>query len=74
MGVTIIIKDGDPNSRGKSRTKMDRELKEKWGTTSFRHEGDADKARFLERKIKKHLGSDDSRVTAKLISAVSEND
>lgn len=72
MGITIIIKDGKP--KGKSRTKADRELMEKWGTTSFRHEGDVDKARFLERKIKKHFGSDDSRVTAKLISAVSEND
>ena len=53
MAVTIIIKDGDPNSRGKSRTKMDRELKEKWGTTSFRHEGDADKA-FAEADVVVH--------------------
>jgi len=68
MAVTIIIKDGKP--RGQSRTKMDRELQDKWGTTSFRNEEDADKAKFLERKLKKHFNADDSRVTAKLITDV----
>jgi len=72
MAVTIIIKDGKP--RGQSRTKIDRELQDKWGTTSFRNEGDADKAAFLERKIKKHFGADDSRVNAKLISDVLTDD
>ena len=72
MPVTIIIKDGKPN--GKSRTKMDRVLQDQWGTTSFRNEGDADKAAYLERKVKKHFGSDDSRVTAKLISDVLTDD
>jgi len=70
--VTIIIKDGKPN--GQSRTKMDRVLQDQWGTTSFRNEGDADKAAFLERKVKKHFGSDDSRVTAGLISSVLTDD
>ena len=68
MAVTIIIKDGKP--KGQSRTKMDRELQNQWGTTSFRNEEDADKAAFLERKIKKEFGADDSRVTAKLITDV----
>jgi hypothetical protein len=72
MAVTIIIKDGKP--RGQSRTKMDRELRDQWGTTSFRNEGDADKAAYLERKIKKHFGADDSRVTAKLITDVLTDD
>lgn len=69
MGITIIIKDGKP--KGRSRTRVDKEqLQEKWGTTSFRNEEDADKSAFLERKIKKHFGSDDSMVTAKLISDI----
>ncbi len=69
MGITVIIKDGKPN--GRSRTRIDKEqLQEKWGTTSFRNEEDGDKAAFLERKIKKIHGSDDSMVTAKLISDI----
>ena len=68
MGITIIIKDGKP--RGKTRTSMDREMRDQWGTTSFRNKEDADKAAFLERKIKKLHGADDSRVTGKLISNV----
>ena len=68
MGITIIIKDSKP--KGNNRTRTDRLIKEKWGTTSFRNSEDADKAAFLERKIKKHHGSDDSNVTAKLINEV----
>jgi hypothetical protein len=68
VGITIIIKDSVP--KGNNRTRTDRLLGEKWGTTSFRNEEDADKAKFLERKIKKYHGSDDSRVTAKLINQV----
>jgi len=68
MGITIIIKDGE--ARGKTRTRTDRELQEKWGTTSFKSEEDKDKAKYLERKIKKTHGSDDSRVTGQLINAV----
>jgi len=49
-------------------------LQDQWGTTSFRNEGDADKAAFLERKVKKHFGSDNSRVTAGLISSVLTDD
>ena len=68
MGITIIIKDGKP--RGRTRSRVDREIQDMWGTTSFRSEEDADKARFLERKIKKKHGADDSMVKAKLISDV----
>ena len=68
MGITIIIKDGKP--RGQSRSRTDRELQDNWGTTSFKDEGDADKAKYLERKIKKHYGKDDSSVTAGLINQV----
>ena len=68
MAITIIIKDDKP--KGLSRTKMDRKLQDRWGTTSFRNEEDADKAAFLERKIKKHHGADDSRVSARLITDV----
>ena len=68
MSITIIVKDGKP--RGKTRSSMDRVLKDTWGTTGFRNAEDADKARFLERKIKKKYNSDNSRVTAKMISDV----
>ena len=68
MGITIIVKDGKPS--GRSRTRDDREIREKWGTTSFRNREDRDKAEYLERKIKKHFGSDDSMVRAKDISRV----
>ena len=68
MGITIIIKDGKP--KGNSRTRTDRTLKDKWGTTSFRNEEDADKAAFLERKVKKYHGSDNSKITGKLINQV----
>ena len=68
MGITIIIKDGEPT--GRTRTRIDREIQDNWGTSSFRNEEDADKAKFLERKIKKKHGSDNSMVKAKLISSV----
>jgi len=68
MGITIIIKDGKP--KGRTRSSVDRTLQDTWGTTSYRNEEDADKAKFLERKIKKHFGADDSAVTAKLITDV----
>lgn len=68
MGITIIIKDG--KSKGQSRTRTDRKLGDKWGTTSFRNEEDADKAAYLERKIKKHYGKDNTSVTAGLIDQV----
>lgn len=68
MGITIIIKDGEP--KGNTRTRHDRVIRDKWGTTSFRNEEDGDKAAFLERKIKKVHGSDNSMVNAKLISGV----
>ncbi len=69
MGITIIVKDGEP--KGKSRSRIDREvLQDSWGTTSFRNEGDYDKAKYLERKIKKIHGADDSMVSAKMISDV----
>ena len=69
MGITIVIKDGKP--KGKTRTRIDKEvLGEKWGTTSFRTEEDADKASFLERKIKKHYGADNSMVSSRIINNV----
>jgi hypothetical protein len=68
MPITVIIKDTKP--KGRTRTGIDRVIKDAWGTSSFRNEEDADKAAFLERKIKKIHGSDDSMVKAKLISDV----
>ena len=62
----IIIKDSKP--KGRTRTSMDRDLQHSWGTSSFKSEEHRDKAEFLERKIKKQYGADDSRVTAKMIN------
>lgn len=67
MAITIIIKDKQPKG---GRTKSDRILQDNWGTTSFRNEEDADKAAYLERKIKKHHGADNSNVTGKLINKI----
>jgi len=66
--VTIIIKDGNP--KGTTRTGTENELNHTWGTSSFKDEGDKDKCAFIERKLKKHLGADNSRVTARLINQV----
>ena len=68
MPITVIIKDGKP--KGQTRSRVDRTLQDTWGATSFRNPEDADKAKFLERKIKKHFGADNSSVTAKLITDV----
>ncbi len=68
MGLTFIKRDRTP--RGRTRTNMDKELQDAWGTSSFRNEGDKDKAAFLERKIRKEHGFEKSRVTAKLITDV----
>ena len=65
MGITIIVKDGNP--KGRTRSTVDRDLQHCWGTTSFRNEEDADRTRFFERKIKKIYNADDSMVTARLI-------
>ena len=66
MAITIIVKDGKP--KGRTRTSTDKVLGHAWGTTGFRNAEDKDKAAFLERKLKKKYGCDNSRVTAKLIS------
>lgn len=69
MPITIIVKDGKPKGN-KTRSHVDKVLQDTWGTTSFRNGEDADKAAFLERKIKKIHGADDSMVSARLISNV----
>lgn len=66
--VDIIIKDSVP--KGRTRSGEDKILGRHWGTSSFRNEEDKDKARFLERKLKKQYGADTSRVTAKMIDSV----
>jgi len=68
MAITIIVKDSKP--RGKTRTSIDRELQDNgWGTT-FAREGDADKCEFVERKLKKNLGVDDSVVNASVLNRI----
>ncbi len=68
--VTIIIKDSKP--RGRTRTNTEKELNHEWGTSSFKDEGDKDKCAFIERKLKKHFGADDSMVTAKVINSLKD--
>lgn len=68
MAITIIVKDSQP--RGQTRTRIDRELRETWGSTSFQTEEDRDKCAFAERKLKERHGSDDNSVTAAVINRV----
>ena len=63
--VHIIIKDSKP--KGRTRSKTDEAMGHAWGTTSFRNAEDKDKAKFIERKLKKKHGADNSHVTAKMI-------
>ena len=69
MPVTIIVKDGQP--RGRTRTRIDREIRDAWGSTSFQSEEDRDKCDFVERKLKKQFGSDDNKISAAVINRVS---
>ena len=66
--VYIIVKDGKP--RGTTRSSTDRLLRDQWGTSSFKKEGDADKCAFLERKLKKAYGMDSSRVISGRINEI----
>ena len=68
MGITIIVKDTKP--KGRTRTSVDRQIQDSWGTTSFKSEGDRDKAQYLERKFKKKHGADTSSIIAKNINRV----
>ena len=68
MSITIIVKDSAP--KGRTRTSIDRQLGEGWGTSSFRSAEDHDKCAFVERKLKERLGADDSMVTAAVINRV----
>ena len=68
MPITIIVKDSQP--KGRTRTSIDEEIRESWGTTSFQSEEDRAKCAFIERKLKENLGSDDSRVRAATINKV----
>jgi hypothetical protein len=66
MAITIIVKDGKP--RGQTRSRLDREAIDRgWGST-FRNEEDADKCEFVERKLKKQLGADESHVPASVLN------
>jgi len=66
--MDIIVKDSNP--KGRTRTSTDKELRDTWGTTSFRNDEDRDKCAFIERKLKKELNTDDSRVNASYINQI----
>jgi hypothetical protein len=66
--MDIIIKDSNPT--GRSRTRDDERLrKEGWGS-SFTSDEARDKCAFVERKIKKETGSDNSAVRGHVIDLV----
>jgi hypothetical protein len=66
--VDIIIKDSKP--KGRTRISIDKELKDVGWGSSFRDAESADKAAFLERKLKKHYGMDDSMIGAKYFNEI----
>ncbi len=68
MGITITVKDAKP--KGRTRTSIDRQLRDDWGVSSFKNNGDKNKAEYLERKFKKRYGADSSSITAKNINKV----
>ncbi len=64
MPITIIVKDGKP--RGRTRTRVDRELCDAgWGSTFVNDEA-ADKCAFVERKFKERYNADNFMVPANL--------
>lgn len=66
--MDIIIKNSKPS--GSTRTKHDEQLrKEGWGS-SFVNEEAADKAAFIERKLKEKYGADHSFVRGENIEGV----
>lgn len=62
MGITIIVRDGKP--RGRTRSSLDREAIDRGWGSSFKDEAAKDKCEFIERKLKRNLGTDESVVTA----------
>ena len=64
--MDIIIKDGEP--RGKTRSKVDKELQDiGWGST-FKNEEAADKCKFVERQFKKQHNGDNVQVPAAIFN------
>ena len=59
-----------PTPKGRTRSKIDKMLKDEWGTTSFRNEGDKDKAGFVERKLRAEYGVSTNNVKARILSDV----
>ena len=68
MGLTIIVRDGKP--RGETRTSIDRKLVDAGWGSSFAKDGDSDKCAFVERKLKRELGADESQVPAAVINRI----
>jgi hypothetical protein len=70
MGLTIIVKDGKP--RGETRSSIDRKLVDAGWGSSFKDEAARDKCEFIERKLKKDLGADESQVPASIYNRMGE--
>ena len=70
MGLTIIVKDSKP--RGETRSSIDRKLIDAGWGSSFKNEAAKDKCEFVERKLKKNLGTDESQVPASVYNRMGE--
>lgn len=62
MSITIIVKDGKP--RGQTRSALEKKFIDAGWGSSFKDEAAKDKCEFVERKLKKELGVDESVVPA----------
>ena len=70
MPITIIVKDG--KSKGETRSSIDRKLVDAGWGSSFKDEAARDKCEFVERKLKKNLGTNDSQVPASVYNRMGE--
>lgn len=70
MPITIIVKDGKP--RGQTRSSLDKKLIDAGWGSSFKDEAARDKCEFVERKLKRALGTDESQVPAAVYNRMGE--
>ena len=70
MGLTIIVKDSKPH--GETRSSIDRKLVDAGWGSSFKNEVARDKCEFVERKLKKNLGTNESQVPASVYNRMGE--
>ena len=70
MPFIIIVRDEKP--KGETRSSLDRKLIDAGWGSSFKDEAAKDKCEFVERKLKKNLGTDESQVPASVYNRMGE--